>query len=255
MQFGFTVFVAEPLASFVAHPFNVYLFPASDSGMKSSLAMDMDTANFHKQHNFDFNKWIYEGIDYAHAQSGSKLVLNESSKPGPPKYKLMTDQDSDSECDSSVEPVDQDISMRTASDNEGTEGVDKGRNLFQTLVDLKVPIIGHSPLIDLLFLYSHFYAPLPGTLPEFKACILKLFPTYLLILPFSVFDTMLLASDTRIQSLHSHGLSCTLEAIYNFFQYAEEVKVRLGINYLEAHYHEAGFDSYVTGKQVLRSFS
>ncbi len=61
---------------------------------------------------------------------------------------------------------------------------------------------------------------------------------------------MLLFSDPQLKALPGHGQSSALEAMYSFFQYAEGPEVVLGPeteSYLESHFHEAGYDSYVTG--------
>jgi len=66
-----------------------------------------------------------------------------------------------------------------------------------------------------------------------------------------IFDTMLMVSDKAIQSLPYSPQSNTLETIYNSLQYAVETQVILGIEneaYMEETcFHEAGYDSYITG--------
>ncbi len=167
MQFGFTLFLVKPPNGYSAYPFNVYLFPGNEGARHGEVVLDMATASFHMQHGFDFNKWIYEGLDYAPAD-----------EPAPANKLRLTIESSESEYDSSGDP-DQDTSTKNGSDSEPADGMlDKGRTLFEMLVDLKVPIIGHNPLTDLVFLYSHFCGPLPPTLREFKTSILRLFPAY-----------------------------------------------------------------------------
>jgi poly(A)-specific ribonuclease len=51
------------------------------------------------------------------------------------------------------------------------------KRLFQAMTSKKIPVVGHTPLFDLLFLYSHFEGELPLSLDKFKANILNLFPT------------------------------------------------------------------------------
>lgn len=45
---------------FIARPYNFYLFPAG----QASVNMEASAIEFNKQHNMDFNRWIYEGIPY-----------------------------------------------------------------------------------------------------------------------------------------------------------------------------------------------
>ncbi len=120
------------------------------------------------------------------------------------------------------------------------------RRLFKLLTTMKVPIIGHNPTYDLLFLYSHLQDELPHSLAEFKAHIISLFPT--------IYDTMLVFSDDKVKKLLPEKQSSALEAIYLFLSKSTEmsgvsVSIDLpGNKYLETnHYHEAGYDAYITG--------
>ncbi|XP_072783024.1 poly(A)-specific ribonuclease PNLDC1 isoform X3 [Taeniopygia guttata] len=49
-------------------------------------------------------------------------------------------------------------------------------NLFQILVKVKKPLVGHNMLMDLMHLHDKFYRPLPESYEEFKRNIHNLFP-------------------------------------------------------------------------------
>eukprot|EP01022_Parablepharisma_sp_SALTPOND_P014652 TRINITY_DN200_c0_g2_i1.p4 TRINITY_DN200_c0_g2~~TRINITY_DN200_c0_g2_i1.p4 ORF type:complete len:557 (-),score=78.62 TRINITY_DN200_c0_g2_i1:65-1735(-) len=117
--------------------------------------------------------------------------------------------------------------------------------LFKILTNLKAPIIGHNPTFDLLFIYSNLYEDLPYSLAEFKTQINNLFPT--------IYDTMLVFSDEKVKKLLPVKQSSALEAVYQFLSKSTEmssVSIDVGLpnKYSEnGHYHEAGYDSYITG--------
>jgi poly(A)-specific ribonuclease len=195
MQFGFTLFVMEQeTQDYVAHPFNLYLFPMEGVGDGRSVLLDIDAASFHKQHSFDFNKWIREGLPYVHAQDEAEtnaaveartskiLELTElDTLPGSidtdpleddcPDWLLHPDFDVKDSLDCFIE------SQRNPKKAMETDHPSPTANdIWKTLAGLRVPIVGHNLFFDLLFLYSHFCGGLPGTLAEFKGQILSQFP-------------------------------------------------------------------------------
>ena len=117
MEFGFTIFILESAGTYSAYPFNVYLFPTSDSGTDKSFTIDVGAINFHKEHNFDFNKWIYEGLDYVHAQSEPESTSSEVMKLNASNSMATGEEDCGYEYDSPTEQPDQDASMKTGSDS------------------------------------------------------------------------------------------------------------------------------------------
>ena len=50
------------------------------------------------------------------------------------------------------------------------------RNLFTCIVVAKKPLVLHNGLVDLTFLYHHFYAQLPKNVDTFAADVNDLFP-------------------------------------------------------------------------------
>lgn len=121
------------------------------------------------------------------------------------------------------------------------------RRLIQVISQSKVPIIGHNPIFDLLFIYSHFQEDLPRTLAEFKTKITGLFPT--------LYDTMLVFSEEKVQKLLPAKQSKSLEGLFIFLSSQMKSPVPCEISFgipdakyaKDDHFHEAGFDSYITG--------
>ena len=50
------------------------------------------------------------------------------------------------------------------------------RDLFKALVLSGSPLVLHNALVDLIFMYASFYAPLPATVETFCADLFELFP-------------------------------------------------------------------------------
>jgi len=54
--------------SFIARPYNFYLFPAS-----GRIVLEASAIAFNKRHGMDFNKWMYEGIPFVSAEGEQTL--------------------------------------------------------------------------------------------------------------------------------------------------------------------------------------
>ena len=119
------------------------------------------------------------------------------------------------------------------------------QKIFKLLTDLKVPIVGHNPALDLMFMYSHLYGDVPDNFSEFKSDIHNLFPV--------VYDTMIIFSDKEIKKLLLDKKSSTLESIYSSLSKIPEmanvdIHIESSYNYSHSvHYHEAGYDAYIAG--------
>ncbi|EQC40151.1 hypothetical protein SDRG_02801 [Saprolegnia diclina VS20] len=128
--------------------------------------------------------------------------------------------------------------------------------VIQLLSDAKKPIIGHNCLLDFVYLYHQFCAPLPATLREFKAELQTHFPT--------IYDTkhLALASPLR-ESFESTSLSAVFEKMRDTLQpdvaslitdgasdpyHAALTKSDDGKN---MPCHEAGFDALMTAIAYL----
>lgn len=167
MQLGFTIFVFKAPGVFIAHPFSAYIFP--DKENHQNIVFSLKTIEFHKEHQFDFNKWIYEGLNSSETDEDSAICI--SSFKGVESDTELTDQDSNTKSDSDVDTERTDrISNKNAS------------RLIEELIDFEVPIIGHNVLIDLMFIYSEFYGPLPNSFSDFKEKLLGQFPLYFIYL-------------------------------------------------------------------------
>lgn len=64
LRLGLCFFVAGASEVYVAHSFEVYLFPEDRPGSASDVSLDLRAVEAHKDKKFDFNKWIYEGVPY-----------------------------------------------------------------------------------------------------------------------------------------------------------------------------------------------
>lgn len=84
--------------SYEARPYNFYLFPE-----QGNVFMEATAVHFNKDHNMDFNRWIYHGIPYVHAEEEKKLhekffpepvttttSTNTSTTPSTPSSRTIT---------------------------------------------------------------------------------------------------------------------------------------------------------------------
>ncbi|KAL1140846.1 hypothetical protein AAG570_000774 [Ranatra chinensis] len=122
--------------------------------------------------------------------------------------------------------------------------------VFNLLVSLKKPIVGHNLLLDLMIMYNQFYNPLPSSLKLFKRHLYELFPI--------LYDTKYMSYELQKKLKKGDGFdSNTLGTLYEYFKgkggaialYSPAVKVESGYydNVDEQQVHEAGWDSFITG--------
>ncbi|XP_067118979.1 pre-piRNA 3'-exonuclease trimmer-like isoform X2 [Centruroides vittatus] len=115
-------------------------------------------------------------------------------------------------------------------------------------------MVGHNLMLDLLFLYHHFYKPLPKKYSEFKKNIHKLFPV--------IFDTKHIIWSLRkeYEKLFSYSVR-SLSELYNTFK---SPKVKFHTLFSPHIYqvegceftgkpHEAGYDSYASGYVFIQT--
>ena len=65
------VFFFKNENSFVAKPYNFYVFPSVE--IDKNIGMEIEALNFNKNHGCDFNKWIIKGIPYLNEDELKKL--------------------------------------------------------------------------------------------------------------------------------------------------------------------------------------
>ena len=90
IQVGLVFFFKENELSFVAKPYNFYVFPSVELGDKN-IGMEIEALVFNKNHGCDFNKWIIKGIPYLNEDELKKLCdkkLNFNINQYNPKNKL-----------------------------------------------------------------------------------------------------------------------------------------------------------------------
>ncbi|KAF4318131.1 hypothetical protein BBO99_00007474 [Phytophthora kernoviae] len=125
--------------------------------------------------------------------------------------------------------------------------------VIEALSASKKPIVGHNALLDFVYVFHQFYKPLPGTLAEFKAQVLELFPT--------IFDTKHVTLRSPLgDKLKSTSLSALFEYMREnvkpapeslipdedrFDIYREALKAEADGNE-SLLCHEAGFDAFMT---------
>ncbi|XP_047346953.1 pre-piRNA 3'-exonuclease trimmer-like [Vespa velutina] len=118
--------------------------------------------------------------------------------------------------------------------------------VFNFLIDLKKPIVGHNPLLDLMYMYKLFYKSLPKNYKEFKTEIHKLFP--------KIFDTRCLSFQLKDNNKEDLCSSHSLGSLYYFFSEGrgsnhipKSVTIETGYTIKNLYKaHDAGFDSYLT---------
>ncbi|KAF2974377.1 hypothetical protein EK904_009937, partial [Melospiza melodia maxima] len=126
-------------------------------------------------------------------------------------------------------------------------------NLFQILVKVKKPLVGHNMLMDLMHLHDKFYRPLPESYEEFKRNIHNLFPV--------IIDTKTVTKSMqkkclcpRVSSLveayavlcsnlNPKGPPCPVIALASGCSRYAEKKFP----------HEAGYDAFLCGSVLLMS--
>lgn len=121
------------------------------------------------------------------------------------------------------------------------------RLVFEQLVALKKPVVGHNCLFDLMFLYRWLEHDLPPSLTEFKVALDALFPL--------IYDTKYISTsgvlgaaldDTVLGDLYSKVVLQTAEQ-----GLAEGFAVSSSSD-LGTQLHEAGYDAYMTGACFAR---
>jgi poly(A)-specific ribonuclease len=72
IQVGLSLFSSSG-GSWVARPFNFYVFPSEVPGYNQRLVLEIGAINFLKEHRMDFNTWLYNGIPYLNEAQAKDL--------------------------------------------------------------------------------------------------------------------------------------------------------------------------------------
>jgi len=301
IQLGLCFYTSETAGTYIAHPFNIYLFPEDRPGAESDIALDLDGIKFHKDQKLDFNKWIYEGVPYLNNKQEGILRarINEEQPQEDQEVLNLTAEETkrtnttlngiktwwqsgakekfviqnfnpylrkymyqkigklypalNIECKSNGKysksliltmlTAESQKCLKDAKIKKQLDVIQRksgAHKIFKLLSELRPVIVGHGVLYDLMFLYRSFSDELPSTLSEFKEKLHDLFPI--------IYDTMIILADEQVKKLCP---SLKLECVYNTLSKEtkmENTKIVLGNakTYTE-HYHEAGYDSYITG--------
>jgi hypothetical protein len=73
IQLGLCLWNKTDFNSYQALPYNIYMFPEDFSG-NNQINCETSAIIFNREHNMDFNKWIYKGISYLNAKQESQLL-------------------------------------------------------------------------------------------------------------------------------------------------------------------------------------
>uniref|UniRef100_A0AAR5NZJ9 Uncharacterized protein n=1 Tax=Dendroctonus ponderosae TaxID=77166 RepID=A0AAR5NZJ9_DENPD len=131
------------------------------------------------------------------------------------------------------------------------EGLLGFARVLRLLAELRVPLVGHNLLQDLLLVVACFEQPLPESYSAFKRVVQALFP--------QVFDTRLISHKVRMAQPEAQRWNdrC-LQTMFEFFQQgaarggnAPSV-VLAGAQDSPAQFHNAAWDSYCTGYAFIQ---
>ncbi|KAK6184483.1 hypothetical protein SNE40_006951 [Patella caerulea] len=79
-QIGLSAFVNINENKYEAHTFNFYLFPHAFGSSDVRFTIQASSFSFLTKHNFDFNKFVYEGVPYLNMEEELKLKEDLSRK-------------------------------------------------------------------------------------------------------------------------------------------------------------------------------
>ncbi|NWZ94175.1 PNDC1 ribonuclease, partial [Nesospiza acunhae] len=123
-------------------------------------------------------------------------------------------------------------------------------NLFEILVKVKKPLVGHNMLMDLMHLHDKFYRPLPESYEEFKRNIHNLFPVIIDTKTVTKSVQKVRCTDKNIthplvfgSNLNPKGPPCPVIALASGCSRYAEKKFP----------HEAGYDAFLCGSVLLMS--
>jgi len=273
-QFGLSIFEKEWDENFYhVETYNIYLYPVSfdEFNNRRGFELQISSCNFLSSNNFDYNKFIREGVPYLTEKDAGELRKYLRSNPCFMKYMEVRDKGYFPTYNPSIE-----------SDEDIEDIVDRltGFTKIMTAIQkLEKPIIGHNMLMDIILLHQQFYGELPESYEVFKTKVHSYFPT--------IFDTKhVAAAMKRTIALEHPANTRDVEALYDTNLFAlyhkthtvrdlqtpffvlrdgstnyqkdldsglvENLERGRGITPNSTHCHEAGFDACVTGAVFVR---
>uniref|UniRef100_A0A2P2I067 Target of EGR1 protein 1-like n=1 Tax=Hirondellea gigas TaxID=1518452 RepID=A0A2P2I067_9CRUS len=116
--------------------------------MQSGFTVQAESLKFLRNHGFDFNKQFDYGLPYF---PGNDIPEEKTPKKSKSKSANLK----------KIKKKEEEFSARL---------------IFSTLVAASKPLVLHNGLVDLTFLYQHFYAELPKKLESFAADLNDMFP-------------------------------------------------------------------------------
>jgi hypothetical protein len=122
------------------------------------------------------------------------------------------------------------------------------RRIWNILREASVPVVFHNGFLDLVFCYQHFENPLPATLIEFKQALAQTFKG-------GFYDTRLVAIESGLSMAGSAALETMADMMKSEAAFQAVQVVNSGqydsSNMNDERFHDAGYDSLLTGKVFL----
>ncbi|KAL6717015.1 hypothetical protein ACLMJK_004929 [Lecanora helva] len=134
---------------------------------------------------------------------------------------------------------------RTMADGERAAHGSRFEELLTELRTKLTVIVGHNVFIDLIYFYSCFFGPLPDRVEDFQCLMKNLFPM--------VFDTKYLADKINDNSpFYNSSLEGLNQELSRLPFPVVEVPPEHSKYEFHSPVHEAGFDSFLTAKVLIR---
>ncbi|CAB3386361.1 Hypothetical predicted protein [Cloeon dipterum] len=131
---------------------------------------------------------------------------------------------------------------------------------FSLLIEQKIPLVGHNVMLDMMHMFQQLIEPLPESYWTYKQKLLKHFPV--------IFDTKLMSLEIKQKIDINDVWNSDLQRLYNYLHDSRcanfapgspEVSIQEpepgsgdGACILQAHFHDAGWDSFCTGYVFIK---
>ncbi|KAL4429512.1 hypothetical protein ABPG74_014287 [Tetrahymena malaccensis] len=259
IQAGITVYHKDD-SQYTAYPFNAYIIrrKIENTSYKPEIVLESGAVRFNAEHGCDFNQWIKNSATYLDREQYNNLLKE----------------------------VEQNSNLSQVEKNNALDNINKSlgfTKFFELVGKRNVPIVGHNCYMDLLFLHNSFI----GTLPQYYSKKLsiedeeeqkqspeiydeeskeysiqkKTFKESIFSNFQKLFDSKAISVSFFKEFMTEDNKSTSLENLKQFI-YTNLQKYRLADIKLapgvyqdynwddpnnQQKFHEAGFDSYLTG--------